>query len=163
MGAIYSTALSPSPIIVTGQTHGDGYPIISNDISMAIHNDSAKDKMTGYMAPSGIEFEWEGDRRDGQGRAGATLVIDQLGSTEGEGGLMEKVDVLAEIPFFIRKGLAAVTGTKPYIFQVSSIIRLVVRTETLQYLNPSVLEVKLGDETLPVKGWLFNEASFVSE
>jgi len=35
-----------------------------------------------------------------------------------EGGLMEKVDVLAEIPYVIRKGLAAVTGTKPYIYQV---------------------------------------------
>lgn len=33
---------------------------------------------------------------------------------------MEKVDVLAEIPFLIRKGLAAVTGTKPYIYQVSA-------------------------------------------
>ena len=32
---------------------------------------------------------------------------------------MEKFDVLAEIPFVLRKGLAAVTGTKPYIFQVS--------------------------------------------
>jgi hypothetical protein len=33
--------------------------------------------------------------------------------------LIEKVDVLAEIPYVIRKGLAAVTGTKPYIYQVS--------------------------------------------
>lgn len=41
------------------------------------------------------------------------------GITTGENGLIEKVDVLAEIPFLIRKGLAAVTGTKPIIYQVS--------------------------------------------
>ena len=40
----------------------------------------------------------------------------------GQGGLMEKVDVLAEIPYVIRKGLAAVTGTKPYIYQVSFLV-----------------------------------------
>ena len=71
------------------------------------------------MVPTGIEFEWEGDRLDSQGRAGGKLVVGDLGTTEGAGGLMEKFDVLAEIPFVIRKGLAAVTGTKPYIFQVS--------------------------------------------
>jgi hypothetical protein len=32
----------------------------------------------------------------------------------------------------------------------------------LQYLNPTTLEVKLDDKTIAVKGWLFNEASFVS-
>jgi len=70
--------------------------------------------------PAGIEWEWEGERRDGQGRLGAKLVVEEAGASEGKGGLMEKVDVLAEIPFLIRKGLAAVTGTKPYIYQVSA-------------------------------------------
>lgn len=41
-----------------------------------------------------------------------------LGKTVGEGGLIEKVDVLAEIPYVVRKALSAVTGTKPYIYQV---------------------------------------------
>ena len=45
--------------------------------------------------------------------------MDKLGIDLGQGGLIEKVDVLAEIPYVIRKALAAVTGTKPYIYQVS--------------------------------------------
>jgi hypothetical protein len=32
----------------------------------------------------------------------------------------------------------------------------------LQYLNKATLEVELDGETVPVKGYLFNEASFVS-
>jgi hypothetical protein len=76
------------------------------------------DSETGYDAPSGIEFKWSGDRRDGEGRLTATLTVDKLGATQGEGGLIEKVDVLQEIPYVIRKALAAVTGTKPYIYQV---------------------------------------------
>jgi hypothetical protein len=31
-----------------------------------------------------------------------------------------------------------------------------------QYLNPATLDVSLDDEVIPVKGWLFSEATFVS-
>jgi hypothetical protein len=65
-----------------------------------------------------VSFEWEGPRVDGKGKAGAKVTIDTLGLNTGEGGLIEKVDVLAEIPYVIRKGLAAVTGTKPFLYQV---------------------------------------------
>ena len=71
-----------------------------------------KDKDTGYAAPGHIKFVWKGDK------SGAEIEADQ-GINVGENGLIEKVDVLAEIPYVIRKGLAAVTGTKPYIYQVS--------------------------------------------
>ena len=117
LGAIYSSTASTSPIVVTGQTHGDGFPVISKDISKAAHLSPRKDK-TGYLVPSGLEFAWEGRRRDGEGHVSAKLSIEHAGTTAGEGGLIEKVDVLAEIPYVIRKGLAA-AGTKPYIFQVS--------------------------------------------
>ena len=107
-----------------------------------------KDKDTGYLAPTGVSFEWEGDRIDGKGGASAKVTLEKAGAEIGQGGLIEKVDVLAEIPYVIRKGLAAVTGTKPYVYQ---------------YLNPATLEVKLDDGPVEVKGWLFSEASFVSE
>jgi hypothetical protein len=37
------------------------------------------------------------------------------------------------------------------------------RADRGQYLNPATLDVEVDGETVPVKGWLFNEASFVSE
>jgi hypothetical protein len=122
IGAIYTSTTS-NPLIVVGQTHcpdPTAYPALSDDVSTATHSNSVQDKDTGYGAPGAIEFEWKGKRVDGNGYAGGKIVVPQLGATIGEGGLIEKVDVLAEIPYIIRKGLAAVTGTKPYIFQVSS-------------------------------------------
>jgi hypothetical protein len=33
-------------------------------------------------------------------------------------GLIEKVDVLAQIPYLVKKVISYVAGTKPYIYQV---------------------------------------------
>lgn len=87
-------------------------------MSSATHSNSIKDKDTGYEAPGSIQFQWESDRQGAGGRVKAEVSAGQ-GIQLGQNGLMEKVDVLAEIPYVIRKGLAAVTGTKPYIYQVS--------------------------------------------
>lgn len=121
IGAIYTSTTS-NPLAVTGQTHGS-YPSLSNDISTATHSNSIKDKDTGYEAPGNIQFVWESDRLGGDGDSGKggkvrAEVSAGQGIQLGQNGLMEKVDVLAEIPYVIRKGLAAVTGTKPYIYQV---------------------------------------------
>jgi hypothetical protein len=70
------------------------------------------------VVPTSIEFEWKGPRVDGKGQAGAKVNVGKLGVQVFDGGLIEKVDVLAEIPFVIKKALAAVTGTKPYVYQV---------------------------------------------
>jgi hypothetical protein len=113
-------------LIVTGQTHTPdsttsfASEVKSSDVSVATHVSPATDKETGYPAPAGVSFEWEGDRRDGKGRAGAKVVIENAGAITGQGGLMEKVDVLAEIPYVIRKALASGLGIKPVIYQVSA-------------------------------------------
>ncbi|OXH41948.1 survival factor 1 [Cryptococcus neoformans] len=151
IGGIYCSKTAPVPFLITGQTHAPSsdstYPVPSQDISSATHLNPVHDSETGYSVPSGIEFKWQGDRRDGQGKAGATLVIEKAGKVPGEGGLIEKVDVLAEIPYVIKKGLTAMTGTNAYIYQ---------------YHNPATLEIKLDENVIPVKGFVFNEASFIS-
>lgn len=114
IGAIYSSTTS-NPLLVTGQTSstssGGGFENPSGDISSVTQTGNLKDKDTGYAAPGHIKFVWKGDK------ASAEVEADQ-GIEVGVNGLIEKVDVLAEIPYVIRKGLAAVTGTKPYIYQV---------------------------------------------
>lgn len=121
---MYISSKNPVPVIAVGQTSVNSsatFPktgLESSDISSARHITPVKDSATGYQVPSGIEFRWSGSRRDSDGALSATVTVDHLGATVGEGGLIEKVDVLAEIPYVIRKGLAAVTGTKPYIYQV---------------------------------------------
>lgn len=109
---------------MTGQTHHESpkvYQTVSQDVSAVTHSGSIKDKDTGYEAPGQIRFQWESDKVNGGGNVSAEVSVPQ-GITLGQGGLIEKVDVLAEIPYVIRKGLAAVTGTKPYIYQVGPMI-----------------------------------------
>jgi len=150
IGAVYTSEQS-TPLFVTGQTYNSPsatpFPKVSDDVSTATHLSTGADKETGYSVPLGVAFEWQGKRIDGKGQASAKVVVDKLGLNVGEGGLIEKVDVLAEIPYVIRKGLAAVTGTKPFLYQ---------------YLNPATLELNVDEEVVPVKGWLFSEATFVS-
>ena len=124
IGTIYIASRNPVPFLTVGQTSVNSaaaFPKVAekaNDTSSARHISPVHDKETGYDVPTGIEFRWSGDRRDGKGTATATLTVDKLGINQGEGGLIEKVDVLQEIPYVIRTPLPAVTGTKPYIYQV---------------------------------------------
>jgi hypothetical protein len=166
IGAIYTSTTS-NPLLVTGQTSTTasvgGFEKPTGDISSVTQTGNLKDKDTGYAAPGHIKFVWKGDK------SGAEIEADQ-GISVGENGLIEKVDVLAEIPYVIRKGLAAVTGTKPYIYQVSAAGRersereamMRVRETDKQYMNPTTLNLTHEGEEVAVKGWLFNEATFVS-
>lgn len=121
MGVITSSKYS-SPLLVVGQTSCPANPsafrAMNEDVSSVVQSSSSKDAETGYNAPGAIEFKWAGQRVDGKGKVTAGLSVPTLGKSVGEGGLIEKVDVLAEIPYVVRKALSAVTGTKPFIYQV---------------------------------------------
>lgn len=146
VGMVYCSALSENnAFLVVGETGGAGegvYPAGNTDKCIATHLHEEKDAETGYLAPHGMSFSWEGDRIDGKGRAKASLDAEDVWS-----GLVEKVDVLAEIPYVLRKALAAATGTKPFIFQ---------------YLKDATLNVEADGKVIPVKGWVYTEASFIS-
>jgi len=149
IGAVYIPQLA-QPLIVTGQTHPGGYPALSmsTSISRATHTSTAHDDFTGYVAPTGIKFEWEGESKAVDGGRVSAVLEKQLSIEDGQGGLIEKVNVLAEIPYLVRKALSAVTGIAPYIFQ---------------YHNAAELRVTLpNEEPVVVQGWLFNEATFIS-
>ena len=136
LGTIYSTTRSPVPILASGETSVEGgaaYPnaVENKSVCKATHVSASKDADTGYNAPTSIEFKWAGTARDDSGEVTAQILQNDLGTKEGQGGLIEKVDVLAEIPYVIRKGLAAVTGTKPYVYQVGlPRITSIVATQT---------------------------------
>ncbi|EJU04999.1 oxidative stress survival Svf1-like protein [Dacryopinax primogenitus] len=113
-------------------------------VSRAEHRDVMVDKETGYSVPSAIDWSWSAPSLGGEGTVSAKVHSD-LG---GFRGLLEKVDVLAEIPYMVRKVINYATGTKPYIYQ---------------YFNPAKMEVRMpGKEAVVVEGTLFNEASFIS-
>ncbi|CDU22108.1 related to SVF1-protein with a potential role in cell survival pathways [Sporisorium scitamineum] len=128
------------------------------------HLDKTLDQETGYQAPQAIEYHWQGpllDLSTGKGdvahQVHASLKVD-LGkpypSSETH-GLVDKVDVLAEIPYMVRKLVNVVAGTKPYIYQT-------LNEATLTVTLPEVYGGDAKGEKCEVKGTLFEEHTFIS-
>lgn len=92
-------------------------------ISRAAHTRTAQDPDTGYAAPTELTFRWAAPSLidDSKGQVDATLTVD-VGAPNEPKGLIEKVDVLAEIPYVIKTMVNYVAGTKPYIYQVSLLL-----------------------------------------
>lgn len=87
--------------------------------SKTTHLQPEHDPDTGYNKPNEILFEWKGTSlipgASGDITAHETV---SLGTVAKPKGLMEKVDVLAEIPYVVKMAVSYVAGTKPYIYQV---------------------------------------------
>ena len=81
-----------------------------------------------------------------------------LGAPTAMQGLIEKVDVLAEIPFMVRKIVNYVAGTKPYIYQTLNATQMKLEI-------PEAVKNAIGasSTTLELQGSLFEEHTFISE
>jgi len=116
---IGSLVLGGKLVAVTSETRWPGEEIQGTVISRANHVSREPDADTGYSQPTRIRFEWKSPSiaSDAPGTVEALLDID-LGSVEKPKGLIDKVDVLAEIPYVLKVAVNYVAGTKPYIYQV---------------------------------------------
>lgn len=143
-------------ISVVGSTRsvmqtGDSQSRHSN--TRVAHLDRVHDAETGYDVPQSMRFTWDGPAiTDGNvspsARVSAETVV-PLGSSTASNGLIDKVDVLAEIPLVVRKVVNYVAGTKPYIYQT---------------LNEVELSLRVPDnEPQSIKGTLFEEHTFISQ
>lgn len=103
---------------VVAETTYPGDDAKGDVVCKASHHSLAKDPETGYMVPSQLTFDWAGPSLIGDGSYSATLNVD-VGDAANPKGLIEKVDVLGEIPTLLKTAVNYVTGTKPYIYQVS--------------------------------------------
>ena len=108
---------------VTAETKwpDEAQPETADVVSRAQHVDGAHDPETGYPQPSGLVFRWAAPSvvPDAPGSVEAILTVD-VGSPSEPKGLIEKVDVLAEIPTVVKAVVNYVAGTKPYIYQASA-------------------------------------------
>ncbi|EGN99224.1 hypothetical protein SERLA73DRAFT_182110 [Serpula lacrymans var. lacrymans S7.3] len=123
--------------------------------SRSTHLNPAFDPDTGYEQPTGLKFRWAGPSivAGAQGAVDATVQVD-VGGPAAPKGLIEKIDVLAEIPYVIKTMVNYVAGTKPYIYQWINKAKLVVR-------GPDSLIPGLSGG-LEVEGVFYNEATFIS-
>ncbi|KAG8711796.1 putative cell survival pathways protein [Ceratobasidium sp. 394] len=142
-------------VCVTGETiWPDEPPVIDAAVqSRAVHLAPVLDPETGYRQPTRIRYTWQGPAvGDAKGDVKAELEVD-VGTPEAPKGLLEKVDVLAEIPYALKMVVNYVAGTKPYIYQ---------------WLNPGTLSLTGPESVIPggsttVEGTFYNEATFISE
>ena len=159
---------------VTAETKWPGVPAADKPsvISRAVHHDKSLDSFTGYNVPSTISFQWAGPSvvPGTEGSFGADLSV-QVGKPGEEIGLIEKVDVMAEIPGFVKAVVNYVAGAKPYIYQANfpTILFSPSTHDYFQWLNPATLKITGPDALVPglsggleVKGHLYNEATFIS-
>ncbi|KAM0750928.1 oxidative stress survival, Svf1-like protein [Meredithblackwellia eburnea MCA 4105] len=125
--------------------------------SVAEHQNATKDVETDYEAPGAIKYVWSAPTLDASLKATkeltkASLELELLTSKPGEAyatrGLVEKVDVLGQVPYLVKKFVNYAAGTKPYIYT---------------WLNPAKASIATaGGAPIEVDGYIFNEATFIS-
>ncbi|KAF2659196.1 oxidative stress survival, Svf1-like protein [Lophiostoma macrostomum CBS 122681] len=104
------------------------------------HTESKQDSETDWPEPTAASYHWEGKTEDGK-ELSATLA----GTI---GPHSDRVDVMAEVPGFVKAIVASAAGTKPYIYQ---------------FTPKLTLEIKIGDEEVKKEeGMIFAEATFIS-
>ncbi|KIM39821.1 hypothetical protein M413DRAFT_184485 [Hebeloma cylindrosporum] len=135
---------------VTTETKWPGEEATGSVISRATQLKRERDPETSYDKPTEILFEWKGTSLlpDAPGAVEGKILVD-LGTNASPKGLIEKVDVLAEIPYVLKMAVNYVAGTKPYIYQ---------------WINPAKLTVSspTAGSNVDVEGVLYNEATYIS-
>jgi hypothetical protein len=85
--------------------------VIAGSLNSVVHSKIKGDPENDWPEPEEVKFEWTGKTKDGKD---VTAVL--------EGPLderLDRIDVMAEVPGFVKTIVAAAAGAKPYIYQVS--------------------------------------------
>ena len=119
-----------STIVNVGGIVVDGEILCAGSNNRATHLKAKQDTENDWPEPEEIKFEWDGQSLDGEH---VTALI------EGPfGKRMDRIDVMAKIPGFIKSLVGGVAGTKPYIYQVRK-RKFFPRLGTLAYISFEVL------------------------
>jgi len=103
------------------------------------HTEVKGDPDNDWPEPGAVTFTWEGQSKDGK------EVKAELGGKLTE--RTDRVDVMGELPKFVKQIVAGTAGTKPYIYQ---------------YTPKLTLKLNVGGEQKEEEGQLFMEATFIT-
>lgn len=142
----------------------DGKVIYAGTANTAAHTETSQDEGSDWPAPKSIKWEWTGKTTDGK-----ELTAEVNGAL---GSRLDRIDVMAEVPGFIKSIAGSVAGTRPYIFQVCTlslfhfllIVKRIISNSLAQYSPQEKLslKLKLGDEEITEEGTMFSESTFIS-
>lgn len=128
-----------STVVNVGGIVRHGEIVFAGASSTATHTQIDHDDENDWPQPGAVEFVWDGSAKDG-GEVHATLA----GAL---GDRLDRVDVMAEVPGFVKSIVGGVAGTRPYIYQFSA---------------PMTLTLDVGGDKTEEEGRVFCEAVFIS-
>ncbi|KAI0106273.1 survival factor 1 [Nemania sp. FL0031] len=127
-------------VVDVGGIVKDGEIITAGATCHATHTKTKQDTVNGWPEPTEAKYTWTGTTKDGK-PVEATI--------EGPTVRQDCVDVMAEVPGFVKTIVANAAGTKPYIYQFAP-------------QDSVTLKLKIGDEEVTEEGRIFAEATFIS-
>ena len=105
----------------------------------AEHTEIKGDPENDWPEPGAVTFTWSGRTKSGEA-IHAELKDSKLAR-------MDRVDVMGELPKFVKQIVAGAAGTKPYIYQYGPKLKL---------------KVKTAEKEQEEEGQVFMEATFIS-
>ncbi|KAF1990756.1 oxidative stress survival, Svf1-like protein [Aulographum hederae CBS 113979] len=128
-----------STVVNVGIIATDDGIVLANASGKAAHTEIKPDPENKWPEPTATKYDWTGKSSDGKD-VSAELVGPLVPK-------LDRVDIMAEVPRFVKQIVAASAGTKPYIYQ---------------YGPKMTLKLRVGDEVKEEEGRLFTEATFIS-
>lgn len=102
----YTTPPSYGKTVVSvGGVATDGQILFAGAMPPISHDETAPDSDNAWPEPKSATFKWEGSN-------GSAVLSGSLGPRT------DRVDVMGEMPKFVKNIVAGAAGTKPYIYQV---------------------------------------------
>lgn len=100
-----------STVVSVGGVVKDDKILYAGSTNTATHLETHTDSDNDWPEPKSIKFTW-----DGKGKEDNELHAELEGSL---GKRLDRIDVMYELPGFVKSFVGSVAGTKPYIYQVS--------------------------------------------
>ena len=150
-----------STVVNVGGIVRDGEIVCAGSTNSAEHTEVKGDPDNDWPEPGAVKLTWRGQTKEGK-----SITAELSGSL---GQRLDRVDVMAEVPRFVKNIVGNVAGTKPYIYQVRNYTlsskSVIQDTDPWnQYCPQKRLSLKVnigGIETIE-EGILFSEATFIS-
>jgi len=130
-----------STVVTVGGVVTDDEIITAGASNTVTHTKTAGDVENDWPEPIEVKYEWNGKSKGG-------VPVEAV--FEGPlGERLDRVDVMAELPGFVKNIVAGVAGTKPYIYQYGL------------HKSKVSLKLKVGEEEVEEPGTFFSEATFI--
>jgi hypothetical protein len=101
-----------STVVNVGGIIKDNEIICAGSSNRATHTKFKEDPENRWPEPEAVKFEWTGTTKDGKA---VEAVLEGPLETR-----LDRIDIMAEVPHFVKVIIASASGTKPYIYQVRS-------------------------------------------